>query len=190
MKIIRMLGFAVLGALLSRSGRGLVAGRAPAGRLGERLARVDRRRANAHRRLCRQGRAAGQHGVARGFTGQYKGLEELWRRYKDKGLVVLGVPSNDFGSQEPGSNEEIKRFCEASFDVTFPLADKQVVSGAQRPSALSLGRGADRRHRHAQLELPQDPDRPRRADHRLVHTRERHRPQTRTRHRGGAGGAA
>jgi len=65
-----------------------------------------------------------------GFTGQYKGLEELWRRYKDKGLVVLGVPSNDFGSQEPGSKEEIKRFCEASFDVTFPLADKQIVSGA------------------------------------------------------------
>ncbi len=43
---------------------------------------------------------------------------------------MLGVPSNDFGSQEPGSNEEIKRFCEASFDVTFPLADKQIVSGA------------------------------------------------------------
>ena len=65
-----------------------------------------------------------------GFTGQYKGLEALWRRYKDKGLVVLGVPSNDFGGQEPGSNEEIKRFCEATFDVTFPLADKQVVTGA------------------------------------------------------------
>jgi glutathione peroxidase len=64
-----------------------------------------------------------------GFTGQYKGLEALWRRYKDKGLVVLGVPSNDFGEQEPGSNAEIKKFCEANFDVTFPLADKQVVSG-------------------------------------------------------------
>ena len=65
-----------------------------------------------------------------GFTGQYKGLEELWRRYKDKGLVVLGVPSNDFGGQEPGSKDEIKRFCEVSFDVTFPLADKQIVTGA------------------------------------------------------------
>ena len=65
-----------------------------------------------------------------GFTDQYRGLEALWRRYRDKGLVVLGVPSNDFGSQEPGSNDEISRFCEATFDVTFPLADKQVVSGA------------------------------------------------------------
>ena len=52
-----------------------------------------------------------------GFTGQYKGL------------VVLGVPSNDFGEQEPGTNAEIKKFCEANFDVTFPLADKEVVSG-------------------------------------------------------------
>ena len=64
-----------------------------------------------------------------GFTDQYRGLEALWRRYKDQGLVVLGVPSNDFGSQELGINAEIKRFCEANFDVIFPLADKQVVSG-------------------------------------------------------------
>jgi glutathione peroxidase len=74
-----------------------------------------------------------------GFTGQYVGLQELWNRYKHKGLVVLGVPSNDFGRQEPGSNEEIKRFCESTFDVTFPLADKQVVSG---PSAHPLYRWA------------------------------------------------
>ena len=65
-----------------------------------------------------------------GFTEQYRGLEALWRRYRERGLVVLAVPSNDFGSQEPGTSAEIKRFCEASFDVTFPLADKQVVSGA------------------------------------------------------------
>jgi glutathione peroxidase len=64
-----------------------------------------------------------------GFTGQYKDLEALWRRYKDRGLVLLGVPANDFGAQEPGSNAEIKQFCEANFDVTFPLADKQVVVG-------------------------------------------------------------
>ncbi len=64
-----------------------------------------------------------------GFTGQYKDLEALYRRYQDRGLVVLGVPSNDFGEQEPGSNAEIKKFCQANFDVTFPLADKQVVSG-------------------------------------------------------------
>ena len=64
-----------------------------------------------------------------GFTDQYEGLEALWRRYKDKGFVLLGVPSNDFGGQEPGSKAEIKNFCESKFDVTFPLADKQVVSG-------------------------------------------------------------
>ena len=64
-----------------------------------------------------------------GFTGQYKDLEALWRKYKDRGLVLLGVPANDFGAQEPGSNAEIKKFCEANFDVSFPLADKQVVIG-------------------------------------------------------------
>jgi glutathione peroxidase len=64
-----------------------------------------------------------------GFTGQYKDLEALYRHYKDKGLIVLGVPSNDFGEQEPGTNAEIKKFCQAKFDVTFPLADKEIVSG-------------------------------------------------------------
>jgi glutathione peroxidase len=65
-----------------------------------------------------------------GFTGQYRGLEALWRRYRDRGLVVLGVPSNDFGRQEPGTADEIRQFCEATFDVTFPLAAKQIVSGS------------------------------------------------------------
>lgn len=65
-----------------------------------------------------------------GFTDQYAGLEALWRRYRDKGFVLLGVPSNDFGGQEPGSKAEVKTFCESTFDVTFPLADKQVVTGA------------------------------------------------------------
>jgi glutathione peroxidase len=65
-----------------------------------------------------------------GFTDQYAGLEALWRRYKDKGFVLLGVPSNDFGGQEPGTKAEIKSFCESKFDITFPLADKQVVTGA------------------------------------------------------------
>src|SRR5262252_178224 len=59
-----------------------------------------------------------------GFTGQYKGLEALYRRYKDRGLVVLGVPSNDFGEQEPGSAAEIKRFCAAGYAVDFPLTEK------------------------------------------------------------------
>ncbi len=74
-----------------------------------------------------------------GFTSQYRGLEASWRRYKDQGLVVLGVPSNDFGGQEPDSNDEIRRFCEATFDVTFPLVDKQIVSG---PGAHPLYRWA------------------------------------------------
>ena len=65
-----------------------------------------------------------------GFTKQYRGLEALWRRYREQGLVVLGVPSNDFGGQEPGSDAEIGRFCQTTFDVSFPLAARQVVSGA------------------------------------------------------------
>lgn len=64
-----------------------------------------------------------------GFTSQYEGLEALWQAYKDKGLVVIGVPSNDFGGQEPGSNAEIKTFCESRFKVSFPLAGKTQVKG-------------------------------------------------------------
>ena len=63
-----------------------------------------------------------------GYTPQYTDLEKLWAKYKDRGLVVLGVPSNDFGQQEPGSAKEIKAFCE-TYDVSFPLADKQKVTG-------------------------------------------------------------
>ncbi len=64
-----------------------------------------------------------------GFTPQYKGLEALQEKYKAQGLVVLGFPSNDFGGQEPGTNEEIKSFCDLNFHVTFPLFDKGPVSG-------------------------------------------------------------
>jgi glutathione peroxidase len=64
-----------------------------------------------------------------GFTGQYKGLEELFARYKDKGLVVLGFPSNDF-SQESGSNQQIAEFCENTFGVKFPMFAKSSVKGA------------------------------------------------------------
>ena len=64
-----------------------------------------------------------------GFTPQYKELQALWETYQDRGLVVLGVPSNDFGSQEPGTSAEIKDFCTTNFFITFPLADKEVVSG-------------------------------------------------------------
>lgn len=65
-----------------------------------------------------------------GFTSQYAGLQDLWERYRNRGLVVLGVPSNDFGNQEPGSEEEIKRFCKESFGVDFPMTSKVSVKGS------------------------------------------------------------
>lgn len=64
-----------------------------------------------------------------GFTPQYEGLEKLYETYKDKGFVIIGVPSNDFGGQEPGSNQEIAKFCKINYGVTFPMASKEVVSG-------------------------------------------------------------
>jgi len=64
-----------------------------------------------------------------GFTPQYDGLQALWETYRDRGLVVLGVPSNDFGSQEPGSEADIKEFCTVNFNITFPMTEKEVVSG-------------------------------------------------------------
>jgi glutathione peroxidase len=65
-----------------------------------------------------------------GFTPQYQGLEALWQEYRGRGLVVLGVPSNDFGAQEPGSNRDVASFCEINYGVDFPLLEKQVVTGA------------------------------------------------------------
>ena len=64
-----------------------------------------------------------------GFTPQYKDLEKLYETYKDKGLVIIGVPSNDFGKQEPGTSDQIAKFCELNYGVTFPMAKKEVVSG-------------------------------------------------------------
>jgi glutathione peroxidase len=64
-----------------------------------------------------------------GFTPQYAGLEKLWREYKDRGLVVLGFPSNDFGAQEPGSEAQIKQFCDTHFKTTFPLFAKVKTMG-------------------------------------------------------------
>ena len=66
-----------------------------------------------------------------GFTHQYADLQAVWQRYRERGLVVLGVPSNDFGSQEPGSEAEIKAFCEVNFAVDFPLTEKARVKGAE-----------------------------------------------------------
>lgn len=64
-----------------------------------------------------------------GYTPQYKGLEATYRRFKDKGFVIVGVPANNFGGQEPGTNEEIQTFCKRNFDVTFPLMAKVSVKG-------------------------------------------------------------
>ena len=64
-----------------------------------------------------------------GFTKQYTGLQNLYDNYKDKNFMVIGVPSNQFGGQEPGSNKEIKDFCETNFNITFPITDKVDVKG-------------------------------------------------------------
>lgn len=67
-----------------------------------------------------------------GYTPQYKGLEALQQQYKEQGFTVLGFPCNDFGAQEPGSNEEIKSFCSGNYNVTFPLFDKVHVKGPEQ----------------------------------------------------------
>ena len=65
-----------------------------------------------------------------GFTRQYQGLEQLYKTYQDRGLVVIGVPSNDFGGQEPGTDDEIQAFCQTRFGVTFPVVKKERLKGA------------------------------------------------------------
>jgi glutathione peroxidase len=83
-----------------------------------------------------------------GYTPQYEGLEKLYRRYKDRGLVVMGFPSNDFGGQEPGSNKEIARFCELNYGVTFPMFSKtSVAKGAVNPFYEQLARASNSRPR-------------------------------------------
>jgi glutathione peroxidase len=95
-----------------------------------------------------------------GYTPQYQDLEALWRKYRDRGLVVVGVPSNDFGEQEPGTAKEIKQFCEGNYAVDFPLTDKQDVIGAAahpffRWIAEELGEaGAPRWNFHKYLIAP------------------------------------
>ncbi|MBI5517608.1 MAG: glutathione peroxidase [Deltaproteobacteria bacterium] len=64
-----------------------------------------------------------------GYTPQYKGLQALWTELRDRGLVVCGVPANEFGAQEPGTDQQIQSFCEARYQVTFPMASKLVVKG-------------------------------------------------------------
>ncbi len=77
------------------------------------------------------------------LTPQYKALEAIHRKYKDKGLTVLGFPCNDFGSQEPGTPEEIKKFCSEKYDVTFPLFAKLHVKGAEQHPLYAALTGKD-----------------------------------------------
>src|SRR5208283_5432455 len=64
-----------------------------------------------------------------GFTPQYSALESTYEKFKDQGFVILGIPANNFGSQEPGSNQEIKTFCQTKYSVTFPMMAKVSVRG-------------------------------------------------------------
>ena len=82
-----------------------------------------------------------------GYTPQYKGLEALYEKYKDQGLVILGFPANNFGAQEPGTNEEIKTFCSRKYNVTFPMYSKVSVKGGdQVPLYKYLTTDADPSH--------------------------------------------
>lgn len=73
-----------------------------------------------------------------GYTKQYAGLEEIYKKYKDKGFEILAFPCNQFGQQEPGTNEEIKNFCSSKFDVTFKLFDKIDVNGKNQSPLYSI----------------------------------------------------
>jgi glutathione peroxidase len=82
-----------------------------------------------------------------GYTPQYKGLEALYEKYKDQGFVILGFPANNFGAQEPGTNEEIKTFCTRKYSVTFPMYSKVSVKGEdQTPIYQYLTKEADPSH--------------------------------------------
>jgi glutathione peroxidase len=78
-----------------------------------------------------------------GYTPQYEGLESIYEKYKSQGFVVLGFPCNQFGGQEPGTNEEIKTFCSSKFNVKFPLFDKIEVNGGNRHPLYVLLAGKD-----------------------------------------------
>ena len=71
-----------------------------------------------------------------GYTKQYSKLETLYRKYKDRGLVVVGIPANNFGGQEPGTDQEIETFCKRNYDVTFPMFDKVGVKPGEKQHPL------------------------------------------------------
>ena len=107
-----------------------------------------------------------------GYTPQFTGLQQLYARYHDKGLVIVGVPSNDFGGQEPGTPLEIMKTAHEDYGVRFPLAAKVEVRGSQPASVLQLGRDRTAA-RNPALEFSQIPDRPRRPHRRRVPDRDR-----------------
>jgi glutathione peroxidase len=78
-----------------------------------------------------------------GYTPQYAALEAIYQKYKDQGLVICGFPCNQFGGQEPGTDEQIKEFCSSKYSVTFPLFDKIEVNGADRHPLYAALAGAD-----------------------------------------------
>ena len=73
-----------------------------------------------------------------GYTPQYSALESIYEKYKDRGFVIIGVPANNFGGQEPGTNQEIKTFCTRKYDVKFPMMAKQSVKGADETPLYRL----------------------------------------------------
>ena len=113
-----------------------------------------------------------------GYTKQYEGLEAMYRKYKDRGLVVVGFPSNDFGNQEPGSNKDIAEFCRTTYGVQFPMFEKSSVTRLDSNPLYRRARAEDRRR--AEVELPQV----RRRPHRLAHHELRERRDTRCAHSG------
>jgi glutathione peroxidase len=78
-----------------------------------------------------------------GFTPQYAGLEAVYEKYKDRGLVIVGIPANNFAQQEPGTNEEIKKFCSNKYNVTFPMMSKVSVLGDDKTPLYSFLTAAD-----------------------------------------------
>ena len=78
-----------------------------------------------------------------GFTNQYEDMQKIWEKYQSRGVIILGVPSNDFGNQEPGSSQEIKNFCEAKFGISFPMTEKLSVKGE---SAHPFYKWAEKNH--------------------------------------------
>src|ERR1700690_3392190 len=78
-----------------------------------------------------------------GFTPQYAGLEALYEKYKDRGLVIVGIPANNFMFQEPGTDEEIKKFCSSKYNVTFPMMSKVSVKGDDKTPLYAFLTGKD-----------------------------------------------